>query len=69
MDFFERQKPTGQDIAKLMHTSGKRFFNPDNVNFSPPSDFFLCTMTERFNFVLRAEMRTDGNVALIKTEV
>jgi 2-phosphosulfolactate phosphatase len=63
-----KQKPTEQDIAKLMHNSGKRFFNPDNVNFSPPSDFFLCTMAERFDFVLRAEMRTDGNVALIKTE-
>jgi 2-phosphosulfolactate phosphatase len=63
------EKPGEQDIAKLMHTSGKRFFNPANAKFSPPSDFFLCTMTERFNFVLRAEMRTDGNVALIKTEV
>ena len=51
-----------------MNTSGKRFFNPDNINFSPPSDFFLCTMKDRFNFVLRAETRTDGNVALIKTE-
>ncbi len=52
-----------------MNTSGKRFFNPDNKNFSPPSDFFLCTMKDRFKFVLRAEVRTDGNVALIKTEV
>jgi 2-phosphosulfolactate phosphatase len=65
----ETRKPTEEDISKLMHTSGKRFFNPDNVNFSPPSDFFLCTMTERFNFILKAEMRTDGNVALFKTNV
>jgi 2-phosphosulfolactate phosphatase len=55
-------------IASLMNSSGRRFFNPANIDFSPPSDFFLCTMKDRFNFVLRAESRTDGNVALIKTE-
>jgi len=56
-------------ITALMNTSGKRFFNPDNINFSPPSDFFLCTMKDRFNFVMRAESRTDGNIALIKVEI
>jgi 2-phosphosulfolactate phosphatase len=56
-------------IASLINTSGKRFFNPDNSDFSPPSDFFLCTMKNRFNFVLRANKRTDGNVALIKSDV
>jgi 2-phosphosulfolactate phosphatase len=60
---------TGQKINDLMNTSGQRFFNPDNIKFSPPSDFFLCTMRDRFSFVLRAEPRADGNVALIKTEV
>jgi 2-phosphosulfolactate phosphatase len=63
-----KQQPTGKDIAKLMYTSGKRFFKPENKDFSPPSDFFLCTMPERFDFVLRAEMRTDGNVALFKMQ-
>jgi 2-phosphosulfolactate phosphatase len=56
-------------IASLIHSSGKRFFNPANIKFSPPSDFFLCTMKDRFNFVLKAETRTDGNVTLIKTLV
>ncbi|MBK8884816.1 MAG: 2-phosphosulfolactate phosphatase [Bacteroidales bacterium] len=56
-------------ITALMETSGKRFFNQDNIRFSPPSDFFLCTMKDRFNFILRAETREDGNIALIKTEV
>ena len=65
----ERNIVSEQEISALMNTSGKRFFNPDNMNFSPPSDFFLCTVKDRFNFILRAEMRTDGNVALIKTEV
>lgn len=66
---FGRQEITDQAIAGLMHTSGKRFFNPENVKFSPPSDFFLCTMTGRFNFILRSEIRADGNVALVRTEV
>jgi 2-phosphosulfolactate phosphatase len=53
-DFTER-------IANLRFTSGKRFFEPRNIDFSPPSDFFLCTMADKFNFVLRAEKRFDGN--------
>ena len=65
----DRNIVSEQNISALMNTTGKRFFNPDNMNFSPPSDFFLCTVKDRFNFILRAEMRTDGNVALIKTEV
>jgi 2-phosphosulfolactate phosphatase len=66
---YDINKVPDDKITSLMNTSGKRFFNPDNINFSPPSDFFLCTMKDRFNFVLRAESRTDGNVALIKTEM
>jgi 2-phosphosulfolactate phosphatase len=66
---FNRNTVSEQKIVSLMNTSGKRFFNPDNINFSPPSDFFLCTMKDRFNFVLKAETRTDGNIALIKTDV
>lgn len=66
---FESHTVTDQKIANLRNTSGRRFFNPDNIDFSPPSDFFLCTMKDRFNFVLRAETRTDGNVALIKTDI
>ncbi len=58
-----------EKIAELINTSGKRFFNPDNISFSPPTDFFLCTMVNRFSFVLKAEARTDGNAALIRTEV
>jgi len=56
-------------IAQLQYTSGKRFFNRDNFNYSPPTDFFLCTMKNRFNFVLKAEKRADGNIELLKMEV
>jgi 2-phosphosulfolactate phosphatase len=58
-----------QQISELKTGSGKRFFDAANLNFSPPTDFFLCTMIDRFNFVLRAERRLDGNLSLIKTEV
>jgi 2-phosphosulfolactate phosphatase len=66
---FDRNTRYDQKISSLMNSSGKRFFNPANISYSPPSDFFLCTMKDRFNFILRAETRTDGNIALIKTDI
>jgi 2-phosphosulfolactate phosphatase len=51
-------------IRELMNTSGKRFFVPANISFSPPTDFFLCTMVDRFDFVLKAVKRNDGNIEL-----
>jgi 2-phosphosulfolactate phosphatase len=56
-------------ISELKNSSGKRFFKPENIEFSPPTDFFLCTMTGRFNFILKAVRRFDGNIDLIKHEV
>jgi 2-phosphosulfolactate phosphatase len=61
--FFEKR------ISDLQNTSGKRFFNPANIDFSPPTDFFLCTKTDRFNFILKAEKRFDGNIDLSKVEI
>jgi 2-phosphosulfolactate phosphatase len=58
-----------KDLSGLKSSSGKRFFNPENIEFSPPTDFFLCTMLDRFNFVLKAEQRTDGNIALVRIDV
>lgn len=58
-----------EHISVLKDSSGKRFFNPDNIDFSPPTDFFLCTMTDRFNFVLKALRRFDGNIDLMKIEI
>ena len=55
-------------ISDLQNTGGKRFFNPDNIYFSPPTDFFLCTMVNKFNFVLKAEMMLDGNINLMKID-
>jgi 2-phosphosulfolactate phosphatase len=58
-----------QQVSALKTGSGSRFFNPLNIEFSPPTDFFLCTMIDRFNFVLKAERRFDGHISLIKTDI
>lgn len=56
-------------IPDLKNTSGKRFFNPQNLDFSPPTDFFLCTMADRFNFALKGIVRLDGNVDIMRVEI
>jgi 2-phosphosulfolactate phosphatase len=56
-------------ISDLKYSSGKRFFIPGNIEFSPPTDYFLCTMVDRFDFALRAEARFDGNIDLIKVDI
>jgi 2-phosphosulfolactate phosphatase len=55
-------------IAELKNNSGARFFNAANLDFAPPTDFFLCTMANKFDFVLRASTRTDGNIDLMKID-
>ena len=56
-------------ISDLKNSSGKRFFNPENIGFSPPTDFFLCTMIDKFDFILKAERRFDGNIDLGKIDI
>lgn len=58
-----------EKISDLRNSSGKRFFNPDNIDFSPPTDFFLCTILNKFNFVLKAERRFDGNIDLMRIDL
>ncbi len=58
-----------REIADLRFSAGKRFFDPANIGFSPPTDFFLCTMTNRFGFVLRAERRYDGNLNMQRIDI
>jgi 2-phosphosulfolactate phosphatase len=55
-------------ISMLREGSGKRFFDPVNLDFSPPTDYFLCTMLNRFNFILKGEKRADGNIDLMKID-
>jgi 2-phosphosulfolactate phosphatase len=62
-DLFENR------ISDLKNTSGSRFFDSKNAEFSPPTDFFLCTMLNRFNFVLKASTRLDGNIDLMRVDI
>jgi 2-phosphosulfolactate phosphatase len=54
----ERLRGFQPDISKELNDlktgTGSRFFNPSNIEFSPPTDYFLCTLVDRFNFVLKA---------------
>jgi len=58
------------DISKeteaLRKGSGSRFFNPANLDFSPPTDFFLSTDLNRFNFVLRAVITAGGYAEILR---
>jgi len=56
-------------IHRLKEGSGKRFFNPENSDHSPPGDFFLCTRIGIFDFVLRAEEIFANSVILRKHAV
>jgi len=56
-------------ISDLRLTAGNRFFKPENIDFSPPTDFFLCTMTDKFNFILKAVPRTDGNMDMERIDI
>jgi len=64
-----RKEDFEKRISNLRFTSGKRFFQPENIDFSPPTDFFLCTMTGRFNFVLKAAKRFDGNIDMERIDI
>jgi len=64
-----KEKNYESEISRLRDSAGKRFFEPSNIDFSPPTDFFLCTMPDRFDFVLQGERRLDGNVDLRRIEI
>lgn len=42
-------------IEALKDEGGRHFFNPDNQEVFPSEDFFMCTKTNRFDFVIRNE--------------
>lgn len=57
------------EIATLRNGSGSRFFRPENLSFSPPTDFFLCTGLNRFNFALRAVITASGYAEIIRVDM
>jgi 2-phosphosulfolactate phosphatase len=58
-----------EKIPELRTKSGRRFFEQENIDFSPPTDFFLCIMKDRFNFILKAERRSDSVIELIRIDM
>ena len=58
-----------EPVNQLRTTSGARFFLKDNLSFSPPTDYYLCTMVDRFNFILAALKVPGGHIELIKVPV
>jgi 2-phosphosulfolactate phosphatase len=65
----DKREDFQKKINDLRNGSGNRFFDRGNLDISPPTDFFLCTMASRFDFILRAERRFDGNIDLMKVEI
>lgn len=53
-------------VEILKVTDGKRLFEPQNQAHSPESDFYMCTETGKFNFVLKSEMQANGLMQLVR---
>ncbi len=49
-----------EPIESLKHTSGAKFFDPGRAEIFPTRDFELCTMPDRFDFVLKVDRDGDG---------
>jgi 2-phosphosulfolactate phosphatase len=56
-------------IDIIRNTSGKRFFVPENQEFSPKEDFFYCMNLDCFNFILQAEKDEQSELVLKKKTV
>ncbi len=63
-----KENDISEEIKMLINGSGKRFFYPSNLDFSPPTDFFLCTDPDRFNFILKAINTPAGYAELVKID-
>jgi 2-phosphosulfolactate phosphatase len=64
-----REPDISGEIMDLRKGSGSRFFNPANLSFSPPTDFFLCTDLNRFNFVLKAVITAAGYAEILRLDM
>jgi len=53
----------------IRNTSGKRFFEPANQEFSPIEDFLYCVNLNYFNFVLKAESDEEFGLVLRKIKL
>ena len=48
------------EMAKLRYTTGAKFFDPQQQSVFPEPDFHLCTMPDRFDFVLKLHKNPNG---------
>ena len=53
------------EIAGLKFTSGAKFFDKEQQSVFPLRDFELCTILNKFNFVLKAKT-IDGQIVIEK---
>lgn len=53
-------------LETIRNTSGKRFFEHENQEFSPVEDFLLCLNLNYFNFVLKADRDEEFGMVLRK---
>lgn len=58
-----------EEINKLRSGAGLRFFEHRNLTFSPPTDFFLSTDLNRFNFILKAIPTAAGHAEIIRIDM
>lgn len=56
-------------IAELKNTSGAKFFDKTKQDIFPEKDFYLCTEINKFNFVLKVNSETNGNLFIEKIEM
>lgn len=56
-------------LTIIRNTSGKRFFEPANQEFSPKEDFLYCMNLNYFNFVLKAETDEEFGMVLRKIQL
>ena len=52
------------EIEKLKHTTGAKFFDPEQHDVFPRNDFFMCTEVDKFDFVMR--LQTENGIAYMK---
>jgi len=56
-------------LETIRNTSGKRFFDPANQEFSPIEDFLYCLNLNYFNFILKAERDKELGMVLRKRQL
>lgn len=58
-----------KEIEKLRYTSGAKFFDPTQSEVFPEEDFYMCTKTDCFDFVLKLKKPEHEVPFMIKEKV